>query len=155
LNAVNLKPCRALIAALVFAAMPVAYAQSQTIPQPWISYAQLTGHQLQASLEEDSDAANELHRFIEDRILNAKGDAPPAAIVIRAWIGADGTVTRVEFNSLGDPKADALMRTLLTAHPISEPPPSDMRQPLRVRLRLEVNPDAAPDGSDAPASGGS
>ncbi|HEY3598842.1 MAG TPA: YbaB/EbfC family DNA-binding protein [Paraburkholderia sp.] len=123
------------------------WAQSTGVPQPWVSYAQLVGRQFQAWLEADDDAANQLHAFLEDRILHPKGDAPPSAIVIRAWVGADGAVTTVAFDSLGDPKADAILRSLLTARPITEPPPPDMRQPLRVRLRLEANPDEGQGGA--------
>ncbi|CAB3748869.1 hypothetical protein LMG29660_01027 [Burkholderia puraquae] len=56
---------------------------------------------------------------------------------------------RVEFASLGDPDADATLRQLLTAGPLAEPRLPDMLQPLRVRLRLAANPDAA---AAAPAS---
>jgi hypothetical protein len=119
------------------------WAQTLDVPQPWIDYAQLAGSQFQASLEADDDAANRLHRLLEDRILNAKVDAPPLAIVVRAWIGMDGSVTKVEFDPLGDAQADAILRQLLTARRISEPPPPDMRQPLRVRLQMVANPDAA------------
>ncbi|WP_434115677.1 YbaB/EbfC family DNA-binding protein [Paraburkholderia caffeinilytica] len=125
--------------------IPLAHAQAapSEVPQPWISYAQLVGRQFQAWLEADDDEANQLHQFLEDRILSAKGDAPPPAIVIRAWIAADGKVTDVAFDSLGDPKANALLRQLLTSHPITEPPPPDMRQPLRVRLRMKATTDDA------------
>lgn len=132
-----------LLMALLIALIPVASAQSQEVPQPWIVYAQLVGHQFQAWLEADDDAANQLHQYLEDRILNAKDDAPPPpAVVIRAWIGADGRVTRVEFDSLGDAQADAILHRLLSGHLISEPPPADMRQPLRVRLHLTANAEA-------------
>jgi hypothetical protein len=135
--------------ALVMACVPFAQATAQNVPQPWISYAQLVGRQLQASLEGDDDATNQLHKFLEDRILNAKGDAPPPALVVRAWVGPNGALTRVEFDSLGDEKADALLRGMLMSNPITEPPPPDMRQPLRVRLHLEENPDAPQDGASA------
>lgn len=138
----------AAVIGLVLSCATPAWAQSAAVPQPWIAYAQLTGRQFQAWLEADDDAANQLHQYLEDRILNPKGDAPPAAVVIRAWVGADGTVTRVAFDSLGDPKADAILQRLLTAHPMTEPPPPDMRQPMRVRLRLEANPDAAASDDD-------
>ncbi|WP_321918958.1 hypothetical protein [Burkholderia cepacia] len=86
-------------------------------------------------------------------MLNASAAAPLPAIVVRAWIGPNGAVTRVEFASLGDPDADATLWQLLTAGPLAEPPPPDMLQPLRVRvrvrLRLAPNPDAA---AAAPAS---
>ncbi|WP_414144245.1 YbaB/EbfC family DNA-binding protein [Burkholderia territorii] len=124
--------------------VPVA-AQTADVPQPWISYAQLVGRQFQAWLEADGDAADRLHRYLEERVLNARADAPPPAIVVRAWIGANGAVTRVEFASLGSADADATLRQLLTASPLAEAPPPDMLQPLRVRLRLMPNPGAAAD----------
>ncbi|WP_414136397.1 YbaB/EbfC family DNA-binding protein [Burkholderia territorii] len=122
--------------------VPVA-AQTADVPQPWINYAQLVGRQFQAWLEADGDAADRLHRYLEERVLNARADAPPPAIVVRAWIGANGAVTRVEFASLGSADADATLRQLLTASPLTEAPPPDLLQPLRVRLRLMPNPGAA------------
>ncbi|WP_366918998.1 hypothetical protein [Burkholderia cepacia] len=47
-------------------------------------------------------------------MLNAIAAAPLPAIVVRAWIGPNGAVTRVEFASLGDPDADATLPQLLT-----------------------------------------
>ncbi|KVF68616.1 hypothetical protein WS75_29820 [Burkholderia sp. FL-7-2-10-S1-D7] len=135
--------------ALAVGAAP-AVAQTADVPQAWIRYGQLAGQQFQTRLEADGDAADRLHRYLEARVLNASADAPPPAIVVRAWIGANGAVTRVEFASLGDSDADATLRQLLTAGgPLAEPPPPDMLQPLRVRLRLAPNPDAA---AAAPAS---
>jgi hypothetical protein len=132
-----------LVPTLITLWMLPARAQSTSpdVPQPWISYAQLVGRQFQAWLEADDVAANQLHQFLEDRTLKAKAGAPPPAIVIRAWISADGMVARVAFDSLGDTKADEILRQLLTTHPITEPPPPDMRQPLRVRLHLTANAD--------------
>ncbi|WP_322024150.1 YbaB/EbfC family DNA-binding protein [Burkholderia sp. BCC1977] len=137
-----------LYACVLAVCMPVA-AQTTDVPQPWISYAQLVGRQFQAWLEADGDAADRLHRYLEERVLNARADAPPPAIVVRAWIGANGAVTRVEFASLGSADADATLRQLLTASPLTEAPPPDMLQPLRVRLRLTPNPEAA---AGAPAA---
>lgn len=128
-----------------------ASAQTADVPQTWVSYAQLVGRQFQGWLEVDGDAADSLHAYLEDRVVHATADAPPPAIVVRAWIGADGTVTRVEFDTLGNASADAALRKLLTAAgPLTEPPPPDMRQPLRVRLRLTPNPDA--EGAAKPGS---
>ncbi|MCA8320142.1 YbaB/EbfC family DNA-binding protein [Burkholderia cepacia] len=134
--------------ALVLGIAP-AVAQTTDVPQAWMRYGQLAGQQFQTWLEADGAAADRLHRYLEARVLNASAAAPPPAIVVRAWIGPNGAVTRVEFASLGDPDADATLRHLLTAGPLAEPPPPDMLQPLRVRLRLAPNPDAA---AAAPAS---
>ncbi|MXN76960.1 YbaB/EbfC family DNA-binding protein [Burkholderia sp. 4701] len=142
----------ALVVAWTLAAGTPARAQTADVPQSWITYAQRVGRQFQGWLEADGDAADRLHRSLEARVLNARADAPPPAIVVRAWIGANGTVTRVEFDPLGDAGADAALRQLLTAGPLAEPPPPDMRQPLRVRLRLAPNP-AAPADARATASG--
>ncbi|AOR70404.1 hypothetical protein BBJ41_22880 [Burkholderia stabilis] len=142
---------RAIVAACGLAAGAApAVAQKADVPPTWIRYGQLAGQQFQTWLEADGDAADRLHRYLETRVLNASADAPPPAIVVRAWIGATGAVTRVEFASLGDPDADAALRQLLTAGPLAEPPPPDMLQPLRVRLRLAPNPDAAASAVRAP-----
>jgi hypothetical protein len=131
----------AILTSLVLTFAPAAWGQSAAIPQPWIAYAQLAGQQFQAWLEADNDAADALHTYLEQRHKDAKGDASLKTVVVRAWFGADGAVTRVAFDSLGDPKADANLRQLLTTRPMTEPPPPDMRQPLRVQLQLEENPD--------------
>jgi len=140
----------ALVVAWTLAAGAPARAQTADVPQPWIAYAQRVGRQFQGWLEADGDAADRLHRSLEARVLNSRADAPPPAIVVRAWIGANGTVTRVEFDPLGDADADAALRQLLMAGPLAEPPPPDMRQPLRVRLRLTPNPDATAAVSGTP-----
>lgn len=141
---------RAIVVAWAFVlGIAPAVAQTTDVPQAWMRYGQLAGQQFQTWLEADGDAADRLHRYLEARVLNESAAAPPPAIVVRAWIGPNGAVTHVEFASLGDPDADATLRQLLTAGPLAEPPPPDMLQPLRVRLRLAPNPDAA---AAAPAS---
>ena len=121
-----------------------AVAQTTEVPQTWIAYAQIVGEQFQRSLEAYDDTANELHAFLEDRMQHAPADTIPSMVTVRAWIGNDGAVTRVAFDSLGDAQADNDLRALLMAHAIGVSPPADMRQPLRVRLVLEAKPDAQP-----------
>ncbi|MBN3785261.1 YbaB/EbfC family DNA-binding protein, partial [Burkholderia sp. Ac-20345] len=107
---------RTIVVAWALAVCTVAaVAQTVDVPPTWIRYGQLAGQQFQTWLEGDGDAADRLHQYLEARVLNASADAPPPAIVVRAWIGANGAVTRVEFASLGDPGADATLRQLLTA----------------------------------------
>jgi hypothetical protein len=140
----------AIVTGLVLAFSATAWGQSSEIPQPWIAYAQLAGRQFQAWLEADNDTADALHTYLEQRHKNAKGDTSLKSVMVRAWFGTDGSVSRVAFDSLGDAKADADLRQLLTARPMTEPPPPDMRQPLRVQLQLEENPDADDDDSPDP-----
>lgn len=111
-------------------------AAAQTVPASWKSYAGLVGQQFQAWLMDDDDVAYRLHKFLEDRTIGAT-DEPPGPLLIKVWIGAQGQVTRLDFPSLGSAQADGDLRQLLTASPLSEPPPPDMRQPLTLRLNLQ------------------
>ncbi|AGK49131.1 hypothetical protein BTI_1865 [Burkholderia thailandensis MSMB121] len=132
----------AFAVACVLASGVPAAAQTADVPQPWIRYGELAGGQFRARLEAEGEAADRLHRYLAARVANAGADAPMQSIVVRAWMDANGAVTRVEFASLGDPDADATLRQLLTATPLAEPPPPDMPQPLRVRLRFAPNPES-------------
>ena len=122
---------------LASATAPVAAtAQTQQqVPQHWVSY--LAGNQLQSSL---SDPANDtvvrLHAWRQERRLKEGQSAPPAPVVVRVWVAPSGKVDRVAFDSLGDAQADTDLRTLLTAQPLAEPPPRDMRQPMVLQLTL-------------------
>jgi len=136
----NSKRWLSWLLALSSAWMPIARAQPPEIPPSWISYAQRVGGQFQTRLEADDVAANQLHRFLENKASQTSGTEPSPAILIRAWIGLDGAVTKVDFDSLGDAKADGILRSLLCTQKMNEPPPPGMRQPLRVRLRMEPNP---------------
>ncbi|MBI0329154.1 YbaB/EbfC family DNA-binding protein [Burkholderia plantarii] len=136
------------VAGLLASVAPVfAHAQQTEAPAAWVGYARQVGQQFQTALAIDGDTATRIEQTLGDRV----GAAPDAAAVlpavaVRAWIGDDGALTRLEFESLGDAQADAALRRLLTGVRLA-PPPADMLQPLRVRLQLAPNPDAA----DAPA----
>lgn len=114
-----------------------APVQAQTpVPQHWISYANLAGNQLQSTLSDPADAVVlRLHAWMQARLLR-EGAPPPPPLVVRVWVAADGRVEGVAFESLGDAQADADLRALLTAQPLSEPPPRDMRQPMVLQLTL-------------------
>lgn len=106
------------------------------IPQHWISYANLAGNQLQSTLSDPADAVvQRLHAWMQARLLR-EGAPPPPPLVVRVWVAADGRVERVAFASLGDAQADADLRALLTAQPLSEAPPRDMAQPMVLQLTL-------------------
>ncbi|WP_454909081.1 YbaB/EbfC family DNA-binding protein [Variovorax gossypii] len=124
---------------LASATVPVAAtAQTQQqVPQHWISYANLAGNQLQASLSDPaSDTVVRLHAWMQERMLKEGQAAPPAPVVVRVWVAPSGKVDRVAFDSLGNAQADTDLRTLLTAQPLAEPPPRDMRQPMVLQLTL-------------------
>lgn len=121
------------------AAAPLgASAQAQPqVPQHWISYANLASNQLQSSLSDPaSDTVVRLHTWMQERMLKEGQPVPPAPVVVRVWVAGSGKVERVAFDSLGDAQADTDLRALLTAQPLAEPPPRDMRQPMVLQLTL-------------------
>lgn len=112
-------------------------AMPQPAPQHWISYASMAGNQLQATLSDPaSDAVVRLHTWMQARLLREGQPVPPPPLIVRVWVAADGKVARVAFDPLGDAQADADLHTLLTAQPLAEPPPRDMRQPMVLQLTL-------------------
>jgi hypothetical protein len=112
-----------------------AQVQNSGVPASWRSYAELVGRQFQAWLMGDDEEAYRLHKFLEDQLIS-KRDVPPPPLLVKVWIDHEGQVSRLDFSSLGGDQADADLRHLLTAQPLSEPPPSDMGQPLTIRLKI-------------------
>lgn len=123
---------------LAASASAAAQPAGQVVPEHWISYAQLASHQFQDWLSDaDSAPVVRLHEWMQQRLLDQAPSMPPPPLVVSVWVAADGRVTRLEFTSLGHPRADADLRAVLTAQPLPEPPPADMRQPMRLQLSLD------------------
>jgi hypothetical protein len=142
-----------LAAALLTLLGGAAHASDTAVPPAWISYAEAVGRQFQMLIEaEDSDNAPtsadaiRFRHYLDARRVRFHGTRTELTIVVAAWIGADGQVTRVEFDSLGDRGADSALRGLLMASLTPGAPPRDMRQPLRVRLRVAPATDEPVDG---------
>lgn len=117
------------------------------MPQHWLDYAQMTSQQFQSWLSDgSSDLVVRLHAWLEKRDTNDRLVGISVPVIARVWISARGWVERVEFDSLGDPQADADLKALLSKQPLPRPPPSDMRQPLVLQLRLDPAPADAETG---------
>ncbi|WP_146002694.1 YbaB/EbfC family DNA-binding protein [Telmatospirillum siberiense] len=125
----------ALSGVLCLAGPVAAQSPNGAVPQSWSSYAGLVGRQFQVWLMADDDVAYRFHKFLEDRAVGQQA-VPQPPLQVKVWINADGQVGHVDFPSLGDARADADLRQLLTQKPLSEPPPPEMRQPLTLRLNL-------------------
>ena len=134
--------------ATVLGAMAVAFAVVTTclciskpsaadVPQAWLQYAILVTQQFQNSLAASDPVAARFHAFLEDAALSAR-ERPPSDLIVKAWFDAGGRVTRVEFDSLGPARSDADLRYLLMRADIGRAPPTDMLQPLRLRVSLLV-----------------
>ncbi|HBS54416.1 MAG TPA: hypothetical protein DEA38_01630, partial [Stenotrophomonas sp.] len=91
------------------------------------------GGQLQQRLQQPEDARAQ--RVLEWMQAQPAASAP-APLVVSVWIAGDGRISKLEFDSLGDAQVDADLRSTLQAAPLTEAPPADMRQPLRLGLAL-------------------
>lgn len=132
---------RAQLAAAALAVV-LSLTQAQETPPPgWIAYARLTGSELQVRLSEGAgELVTRLHEFLRKR----QSDEAPMPIIVRIWISQEGWIERSEFQTLGSPQADADLRALLAARALPQAPPTDMRQPLVLRLTLRPNRDYDP-----------
>lgn len=122
------RPLAAVFGAL---ALGSASVSAQDAPAHWMAYAAAVGGQLQQRLQQEQDP--QAQRVLE--WLQAHPDTP-APLPVSVWIAADGRISKLEFDSLGDRQVDADLRAALLAAPLQAPPP-DMRQPLRLGLVLE------------------
>lgn len=133
---------RLLAGSALAATLTIAQAQ-ETAPAHWVTYARLTGNALQARLSEGGgELVTRLHVWLGKR-QDSRNE--PLRVMVRIWISPQGFVERSEFGSLGDVQADADLRAILSAHPLPEPPPPDLRQPLVLRLTLLPNPEYGQD----------
>ncbi len=114
----------------------VQTAMAQSVPQHWVSYAQMAGNQLEAWLSDPAnDAVVRLHEWMQQRLLQ-EGQPLPPPLIVKVWVAPDGKIARAEFASLGQAQADADLRSLMMTQSLSEPPPRDMRQPMVLQLNL-------------------
>lgn len=122
------RPLAALFGAL---ALGSASVSAQEAPAHWMAYAAAVGGQLQQRLQQEQDP--QAQRVLE--WMQAHPDAP-TPLPVSVWIAADGRISKLEFDSLGDAQVDADLRATLQSASLQAAPPADMRQPLRLGLVL-------------------
>ena len=103
-------------------------------PPSWVQFGKLVKYRFETWLMEDEPVANRLRGYVVEHA--GKDNGPPPTIVVRAWLNPDGSVERVAFPPLPDPRADEYLRTILTRGSIGEAPPPEMLQPLNLRFSL-------------------
>lgn len=136
------KISRLLAGLLAFAGAP-AFAQSskpvspQEAPQAWVAYAETATRTIAGWLSVDAPPAPRIRAVLD--AARPAPDQPAPPLVLKLWIGRDGTITRAEFPSLSDAQADQDLHALLTSKRLA-PPPTGMRLPLRIALQLPAPP---------------
>lgn len=114
------------------AAQQGSYRSAVSAPAAWQAFARQLQSRFQQRLAADDAAARRFLDQVEKR--GEAGSATPVAVTVRTWILPDGSVERLEFNGL-DQAAAVDLRALLTRDNVGAPP-SDMLQPLHLRLTL-------------------
>ena len=147
----------ALIGASAVATSPVA-AQSvspSAAPAAWVRYAEETTRTITDWLEADSETAARLRTYLD--ATRPAPDQPTAPLVLKLWIGRDGTVSRIDFPPFAHPEPNADLRALIEGGRLTAVPPEDILLPLRILVELppvsETDPHAAgAPGMNAPAA---
>lgn len=118
------------------------YQAAAAAPAAWQQFAKQLQDRFQQRLAADDEGAR---RFQDDMTKRAgAARAPPASVIARTWILPDGKIERIDFDGL-DPAVATNLRVLLTRGEVGVPP-SDMLQP--VHLRLSLRPKDQPGGRE-------
>ena len=104
------------------------------IPANWQAFAARVQTKFQQRLAGDDPAAKQFQDYMTKRF--DKPSTPPPSVIVRAWIGGDGKVDRLEFEGVFDLDVIVNLRAVLVSADVGSPPPPEMPQPLRLRLLL-------------------
>ena len=100
---------------------------SELFPASWVRFGELAQDQCKARLEIDSRPVDHIRDILEDHELQ-----------VQLWIGADGRIVRVQPGPGTAENIGLDLATVLDGIRIGKPP-SDMPQPLLVKLALDAH----------------
>jgi hypothetical protein len=129
---------------VVFLLAPIMMgaAQAQGIiapgnaPASWNAYSMMLHNMVQVWLADNTDAALRLSSYFEG--MRTNDHSGKVSLPLEIWIDAKGTATDVRFPLFAHEQANADMLTVLRGREMPEPPPSDMVQPVRLKLTLSA-----------------
>lgn len=113
-------------------------------PATWVRYATDATFAVTQWLQAENEVGQRLRAY-----LDAAGPAlnqPIAPLVIKLWIDADGTVSRIDYPPFAHSEPNADLRGLVVGQRLPTKPPKGMLLPLRIAVQLDV-PSAATDHS--------
>ncbi|WP_407178618.1 hypothetical protein [Bradyrhizobium sp. STM 3562] len=109
-----------------------AYRPAVVAPAAWHAFAR----QLQTRFQEELSAEDVVRRFQDEMARRGRSAETAVDVVtVQAWITSDGRIERVEFGQI-DPGLAMRLRALLNRANVGAPP-SDMLQPVHLRLSLK------------------
>ncbi|KSB90014.1 hypothetical protein AS593_11360 [Caulobacter vibrioides] len=120
-------------------------------PEAWRRYAELAGRTFPAWLDEATPAAVRLRDYLDDLRVERGGEAVDLSLSV--WVAPDGLVSRVAAPVFAQSEPNADLRAVFEGRRLSEPPPTGLRLPIRLRLRVAPPPaDARPSTTNVAAS---
>lgn len=135
---------RRIAIGLLFAPILARAAQAQGIiapgnaPASWNAYSMMLHNMVRVWLADNTDAAIRLNSYFEGMRTNVRGGK--LSLPLEIWIDPKGMVADVRFPLFAHEQANADMLTVLRSREMPEPPPSDMVQPVRLKLTLSAKP---------------
>jgi len=140
----------ATIAGAGFAVTAPSVAQSVSpaqAPAEWVVYAHAATSSITGWLQAESKAAVRLRTYLDTT--RPAPDQATAPLVIKVWVEADGTITRIDHPPFSNAEANVDLRNLIVGQRLpGTPPPDDMLLPLRIAVQLD-----APESFSEPVGG--
>lgn len=120
------------LAPLQLAAQDVGYRASETAPAAWREFALKVQARFHERLSAGDEATRDFHRRLDEKATAAR-DAQ--FVRLKVWITPAGGIERLEADGLDSDMAISL-RAILARQEIGTQPPSDLLQPLHLKLSL-------------------
>lgn len=103
-------------------------------PAEWVRYAEIVTAAVTRQLEAGTETAARLRASLD--ATRPAPDQPTKPFVLKIWIDADGTVSRIDHAPFAQQEANADLNALLVGQPMPSRPPKDMLLPLRIMIQL-------------------
>jgi len=105
-------------------------------PASWNAYAVMLHNMVQVWLADNTDAALRLGSYLEG--IRANDRSGKVSLPLEIWIDGKGAVSDVRFPLFAHEQANTDMLAVLRGREMPEAPPSDMVQPVRLKLTLSA-----------------
>ena len=122
----------AALTLLPLPAQDVTYRASESAPIAWREFALKVQARLHERLSAGDEVTQVVHRRLEEQA-NSAGDAQ--FLVLKVWVTPSGRVERLDADELDSETATSL-RGILVQQEVGATPPSDLLQPLHLKLSL-------------------
>lgn len=111
-------------------------------PAAWVRYAELAGRTFPAWLDEPTPAATRLRDYLDG--LRAERGGEATVLPLSVWIAPDGAISRIVFPVFAQAEPNADLQAVFHGRSLPERPPTGLRFPMRLQLRIAPPPPVEP-----------